>query len=134
VPFDYRAVNYDFIPRSARRIIVFTNYSIEQVEILDELFFDRLLEATQHAQKVYGINIEPVAWQFALAAAQANAPAPDWAIKSRESAYKRHYNRNFRDVISKAAARGILRIAGCELRSISGSPDFPAATIYWSRR
>lgn len=133
VPFDYRAADYSFIPSSARRIVVFTNFSIEQIDALDDQFFDRLMDGTRHAQQVYGINIEPVAWQYSFARETRDAPAPDWARLAKESAFKRGYNKNFYDVISKAEARGVLRTISCQLCSISGSPDYPAATIFWER-
>jgi hypothetical protein len=132
IAFDYGAVDFSWLPRERRNLVVFTVYSIEQVEQLDGRFFDRLIAATSGFAEVRGVHIEPVAWQYGLAGG--DGAAPSWAVAARQQATWRHHNTNFKQVIEDAAARGLLAVDGVACRSVAAAPEHPGATIRWTRR
>ncbi|MBM3598505.1 MAG: hypothetical protein FJX35_09850 [Alphaproteobacteria bacterium] len=132
VAFDYAGAAFDWLPRGIRRLVVFSVYSIEQMEHLDPGFFDRLIAATAGIPEVVGVHIEPVAWQYALSGV--DAPTPDWAVEARKQALWRDHNVNMMQVLDDAEARGLLNVQAVTCRSMAAAPEHPGATIRWTRR
>jgi hypothetical protein len=132
IPFDYRHPDFTFLPKGCREPLVYTCHSIEQVERLDDRFFDRLLDPLSSAERVTGVHIEPVAWQYGFDAKHFPTP-PDWAARGQQEAAWRNQNVNLTSVLCDAESRGILRLKMVELHSITTVPDYPTATIVWTR-
>ena len=132
VPFDHRNPDPQLLSTEARSALLYSCHSLEQIERVDERYFDRLIDGTKHIDLVRGVHVEPVAWQYGLDVS-IYATTPTWAIEGQKAASWRHQNINLKDVISGAEARGILRVTYVELHSITTAKDYPTATIAWTR-
>jgi hypothetical protein len=144
--FDYLATNLDFL-RGFRKIVAFTCHSIEQIVVLGEDFYDRLLNTNVHAC----IHCEPIGWQrsagyydavlkiiqnhqlhrqfrqnytFVLSNENLLANAAVWAAICR-------YNIDLMKLVSGAVNRGDVTITGTAYDFVGINPFNPSTLVSW---
>lgn len=91
VPFDYyaHANIIDVVAASPRRnVVVFSSHSIEQVPYLDRAMFDDFLAL--EGKRVTFVHIEPVGWQIAGPANDADMSRPPNAADGPYGGYNRN--------------------------------------------
>lgn len=91
VPFDYyaHANIIDVVAASPRRnVVVFSSHSIEQVPYLDRTMFDDFLAL--EGKRVTFVHIEPVGWQIAGPANDADMSRPPNAAEGPYGGYNRN--------------------------------------------
>ena len=125
--FDWSFPDFSFIPGDARRIVVYSCYSIEQIPQLDPACLRELLARTAQAQSVRGVFIEPVGFQFAE-----YCPNPEMIEPSRAYARQKNYNLNLRQAMETLMQEGRLKINAATFDAF-GSKVNPATIIHWQR-
>jgi hypothetical protein len=125
--FDWSNPDFGFIPGDARRVTVYSCYSIEQIPQLDPACLRELLARTAQAQSVSGVFIEPVGFQF-----PEYCPNPDMIEPSRSYAQEKNYNLNLRAAMETLVQEGCLKVVAASFDAF-GSKVNPATIIHWQR-
>jgi hypothetical protein len=147
--FDYLDTDLSFL-KDFRKVVAFTCHSIEQILILGDGFYERLLNSNIHAC----IHCEPIGWQrsaecydaainllqnleyrrqfmqsctFVLTNKDLLANAATWASLGG-------YNTDLLQQISGAADRGDITIESTAYDFVGSNPFNPSTLISWVRR
>ncbi|MFN4312359.1 MAG: GSCFA domain-containing protein [Ferrovibrio sp.] len=125
-PFDYYNAALDDL-RDAGRLFVFSCYSIEQITYLPDSFFDHLIAMPNLAGV---LHIEPVGWQYGLAA-DADAVAVEVDRRMRKSVARKGYNQSLVPQLHALAKAGRIVIEEELPHFLAHRPDLPGTAIRW---
>ncbi len=116
--FDYRAPDLGSL--RARRALVFTVHSVEQVPALPAAVVDEIRGVAPH---VTCVHVEPVGWQIGGS-----------AFTSPAYAERHDYNRNLWALLSQEAAEGRLSIDRVAVDVCGVNPANASSVLAWSSR
>lgn len=119
VPFDHKAPDLSFL-KGAKKVLLYTCHSIEQVERLPDDYFDVLAAS---APAVTGLHFEPVGFQIERKSKISRQHAA--FIKSQ------HYNMNLVDVLRAAEKRGTLAVRKMTPNVLNPQEENPLSVIAW---
>lgn len=123
-PFDYYKSTLDEL-RSAKKLFVFSSYSIEQITFMPGDFFDRLL-SLPNLDSV--LHIEPVGWQYPLPPT-ADAIAVEVDRRMRKSSARKGYNQSLVPQLHALAKAGRIIIDEELPQFLAHRPDLPGTVI-----
>ncbi len=148
IPFDYRSTTLDFL-NSFRRVVAFTNHSIEQIPVLGEPFYRRLLDTPIAAC----VHWEPIGWQrYTHLVADVQALQQDkvrWtqhraqfvfrisddalSVNAASWAATGYYNTDLLRLVADAATRSEIKLTALGYDLEGHNPFNPSTLLAWTR-
>lgn len=126
IRFDFRAPDYSRVTR-AKKTLVYTSHSIEQVQTLPR---EAIMGVLETADQVEGLHLEPVGWQVRH---QRGERLPAFSAQQERRCQKYQYNENLWALLLGLQAEGRIAITEC-VPDIIGVPHNPSTLIRWSTR
>ena len=127
-PFNFLDPRFDDVTGSYARVVVFTCHAIEQIARIGSLLFDRILARFPEAS-ISGVHIEPVSFQLASPAADAETAARDEVDRS----YAADHGYNL-DLVTQLQDHKELEIIAAEKRVLDTGDGNSSSVLVWRRR
>lgn len=122
VYFNHRAPDLAFLGK-ARRVLIYSCHSIEQVAEIPADYFDVLARA---APEVLGVHFEPFGFQLGGADPVSNA--------HRAFIRDQNYNTNLIDCLKAAEGRGAVAVRHLAANVIAPQPENPTSIAIWENQ
>jgi hypothetical protein len=120
--FDHRNPNVSFL-RKAKKLLLFSCHSIEQVREIPGEYFEILATA---APQVVGVHFEPCGFQF--------SPESEIARRHEQFVRRRGYNLNLAPALQAAAKNRRISIRFVALNVINPQPENPTSIVVWDNK
>ena len=126
VPFDYHNPSIEGFDRQAKTFVL-TSYSIEQIPLIRQDVFDRILAIPGFYRAVH---IEPVGWQRTLPK-DLDREERTLLRDMEQSARALHYNTNLLQILEKMERAGRIVIDERKYDFLAHRPNLPGSVIAW---